>query len=157
MLTKLLNEATRGVTATVTPSAVGPIELASISANRCAHQISSAKPPSPTGQSSNNSKEGAPAYINRNRRPPYRKLHRRPNPRDPADNAPPGLGDGVEQSRLRGAVGLEPVGNGPGLARGERGGRGALSAEVVEDGGDVFEAFADLLHTADVLVSDGLQ
>lgn len=157
MLTKLLNEATRGVAATVTPSAVGPIELASISANRCAHQISSANPPSPTGQSSNNSKEGAPAYINRNRRPPYRKLHRRPNPRDPADNTPPGLGDGVEQSRLRGAVGLEPVGNGPGLARGERGGRGALGAEVVEDGGDVFEAFADLLHTADVLVSDGLQ
>lgn len=64
--------------------------------------------------------------------------------------------DGVEEARLGGGVGLVPIGDGPGLAGGERSSRGARDGEIVEDGGDVFEAFADGLPRADVLVSDGL-
>lgn len=85
-----------------------------------------------------------PAHIDRTRRALQHSPYIRPDGRDHVGNTPR-LGDNVEQSRLSGGVGLEPVGNGPGLARGERGGRGALGAELVEDGGNVFEAFADLL------------
>lgn len=101
-------------------------------------------------------RKGVPAYIDRTRRALQHLPDRRPNGRNHVYDTPR-LDDSVEQSRLGVGVGLEPVGNGPGLARGERSGRGALDAELVEDGGDVFEAFADLLHTADVLVSDGLE